>query len=93
MMLSAPTGKLLLDKVAIPEELTVPFPSKVTPLKKLTEPRGAPVGAGVIVAVIVADCPKTSGFGKTVSAVLVGANVTVSMTAVEVEVANPALPE
>ena len=92
-MLSAPTGRLLLDKVATPEEFAALFPSKVAPLKKFTVPRGAPVGVGATVAVMVTDCPKTTGFGKTVSDVVVGANVTVSLIAVEVDVANPALPE
>ena len=93
MMLSAPTGRLPVERVATPEELTTPFPSKVAPSKKFTEPRGAPVGAGATVAVSVTDCPTIAGFGAGTTVVVVEARVTVSLTAVEVEVANPALPE
>jgi hypothetical protein len=49
--LSTPSGRLLVVNVAIPKELTVPFPNSVAPLKKLTVPNGVPVGAGVTVAV------------------------------------------
>ena len=88
-----PTGRLLVDKVAIPEEFTVLFPSSVAPSKKFTVPRGVPVGVGVTVADSVADCPTIAGFGAAITVVVVAASVTVSLTAVEVEVAKPALPE
>jgi hypothetical protein len=58
----------------------------------LTVPSGEPVGAGLTVAVNVTDWPLVAGFGEAVSAVVVTV-VTVSVRALEVEVANPALPE
>ena len=91
-MLFAPTGRLLVANVAIPEEFTVPFPSSVTPFRKFTLPSGDPVGIGLTVAVNVTDCPKVAGFTDEVSAVVVTA-VTISVSALEVEVVYPVLPE
>jgi hypothetical protein len=69
--LSTPVGRLLVVNVATPEELTVPLPNNVAPLKKFTVPKGAPVGAGVTVAVNVTGCPAIAGFGLTTKVVVV----------------------
>lgn len=92
-ILSAPTGRVEVEKAAIPELLTVLEPSRVVPSKKLTVPVGDPVGAAVIVAVRVTSCPKPAAIGEMLSIVDVGASVTVSVTAGEVEGKNPELPE
>lgn len=80
--------------VATPEALRVPVPNNVTPFLKVTEPAGAPVGAGVTVAVKVTDCPENAGFGATFKVIVVTVwALTVTITGGEVEVVNPALPE
>ncbi len=71
MRLKDPVGRLLLVKLAIPEESTVPVPTSVFPLKKLTVPAGVPVGAGITVAVMVTACPAKAGLGATESVVSV----------------------
>jgi hypothetical protein len=92
--LNTPFGRLLVVNVAIPKELTVPLPNNVAPLKKFTVPRVVPVGAGVTVAVKVTDCPENAGFGATLRVIVVTVwALTVTITAAEVEVVNPALPE
>jgi hypothetical protein len=92
--LNTPAGRLLVVNVATPEELTVPLPNSVPPLKKFTVPNGVPVGAGVTVAVNVTGCPAVAGFGATTNVVVVTVwALTCTITADEVEVANPALPE
>jgi len=95
VMLSPPAGSEAMTKAATPDEFTLPVPSSVAPLKKLTDPRGFPVGAGEIVAVIVTDCPNTAGLGEAVTVVVLAvvAGLIVSVMAVEVEVAKPTLPE
>src|ERR1700733_11029447 len=120
-------------KVATPETLTVPVPSKVpaphafgtlgcnvslraalvrprdvrapalerrsgsvAAEQKLTVPVGVPVGTGEIVAVNVTAAPTVAGFGEPVRLVVVvvaAAGLIVSVSALEVDVANPALPE
>jgi hypothetical protein len=92
--LNIPFGRLLVVNVAIPKELTLPLPNNVAPSKKFTVPRVVPVGAGVTVAVKVTDCPENAGFGATFKVIVVTVwALTVTITADEVEVANPALPE
>jgi hypothetical protein len=94
VMLPTPLGREEMLKVATPAELTVPVPSRVVALKKLTVPRDEPVGAGEIVAVKVTDCPAGAGLGDPVSVIVVDVvpPLTVSITAVDVEVAKPELP-
>jgi hypothetical protein len=94
VILSAPAGRVPVVNVAVPELLTTLLPTSVVPpLKKLTVPVGVPVGAGVILAVKVTGCPETAGLGETLSVVDVGASVTVSISALEVEGKMPGLPE
>jgi hypothetical protein len=88
-----PGKRLDVVKAATPDELTFAVPSSVLPRKKLTVPSGVP-GVGVIVAVRVTGCPEATGFGEACSAVAVTVcGLTVSLWAVEVEPAEPALPE
>ncbi len=56
-------------------------------------PSGAPVGAGLTVAVNVTLCPDAAGFGLAVSAVVVTLRFTTSSTGADVEVANVEFPE
>ena len=71
MRLNNPVGRLLLVKLAIPEESTVPVPSNVAPLKKLTVPAGVPVGAGSTVAVKATGCPAKAVPGAATNVVAV----------------------
>ena len=91
-MLSDPLGRALVANVATPDEFTVLFPSSVAPLKKFTLPSGDPVGAGLTVAVNVADCPELAGLSEEANAVVVEVLIT-SVRTLVVEVAKPAFPE
>ena len=84
---------MLVLRVATPEELVVTVPSSVAPSKKLTVPRGDPVGPGDTVAVKRIDCPETAGFGLAIRTVGVETAAITSATDEEVEAAKPALPE
>lgn len=53
--LSEPAGRVVVVNVATPEEFTVAVFSRVESLKKSTVPSGAPMGAGVTVAVKITD--------------------------------------
>jgi hypothetical protein len=48
---------LLIVKVATPALFSVAIPNDVAPLRKLTVPRGVPVGGGATVTVNVTGCP------------------------------------
>jgi hypothetical protein len=80
----------------MPEALGVAAPIGVFPLRIVTAPIGEPVGAGEIVMVNVTGCPLSAGLGETVNFAVVVVPVdglTITLTAVEVEVANPGVPE
>ena len=70
--MSTPTGRLVVENVAPPDELGLLLPSRVVPVKKLTVPRGEPLGTGVTVATSVTVWPKKAGFGPALRAVEVG---------------------
>jgi hypothetical protein len=93
VIVKIPNGRVEVVNVATPEEITVPIPSNVEPLKKLTVPSVLPVGAGATVAVKVSLCPSTGGFGARITVVAVATSATVSITAAEVDVAEVVLPE
>jgi hypothetical protein len=84
----------VIRKVATPDELRFSVPIKAPPLKKLTLPRGEPVGVGVTVAVRVTDSPAVAGLGAPERVIVVAemALFTVSATAFEVDLAKPAFP-
>ena len=96
MTLCEPTTKADVDKVAIPAE-SVPVPSVVVPSLNVTIPVGVPVPeVGATVAVKVTDWPNTDGSAEELRVVAVGvkgAVLTVSDTAVEVDVAKLASPK
>jgi hypothetical protein len=80
----------------MPEEITLVVPRRVAPSKKLTVPRGFPVGVGETVAVNTTDCPVVAGLGLAPRVVVVDAGPTAEITAVtgeEVEVAKAVFPE
>jgi hypothetical protein len=81
-MLWTPLRIVVVLNVATPEEFTFAVPSRVEPLKKLTVPTVEPVGAGVITAVKVMDCPAGEGLGEAVRAVVVVVVVGVAATPV-----------
>ena len=56
MMLSVPTGRVVVARVATPLELSVPVPMEVAPLRNVTVPAGLPA-VPVTVAVRVMDVP------------------------------------
>jgi len=96
MILCAVTVRLLVMKTAMPDALRFTVPSKVAPSEKLTVPSEEPVGTGLTAAVNVTAAPTVAGFGEPVSDVVVrvaAAGLIVSVSALEVDVANPALPE
>lgn len=66
-----PAARLLVVKVAMPEEFTVPVPTSVSPLKKLTVPVGVLLGAGETVAVKVSGCPTVPGLATVLNVVVV----------------------
>ena len=72
MLKLLPTKRLEVDKVAEPL-LSVPFPKRIVPSKKLTVPVTvpAPGETALTVAVKVTDCPKTAGLVEDVNAVVV----------------------
>jgi hypothetical protein len=93
-MLIVPSARLLVVKVAMPEELTVPVPTRVPPLKKLTVPVGVPLGVGETAAVKVIGCPTVPGLVIAFSVVVVdtGSGVTTTTRMAEVEFAYDAFP-
>src|SRR5580698_5078611 len=96
VMLCAATVRLLVMKTAMPDALRFTVPSKVAPSEKLTVPSEDPVGTGLTAAVKVTAAPTVAGFGEPVSDVVVvvaAAGLIVSVRALEVDVANPVLPE
>ena len=54
---SVPEGRLLIVRVATPALFSVAIPNEVAPLRKLTVPKGVPVGGGATVTVRVTGCP------------------------------------
>jgi hypothetical protein len=96
VMLCAATVRLLVMKTAMPDAWRFIVPSKVAPSEKLTVPSEDPVGTGLTAAVKVTAAPTVAGFGEPVSDVVVvvaAAGLIVSVRALEVDVANPVLPE
>jgi hypothetical protein len=79
--------------VATPELFGVAVPRVVPPKTNVTVPMGEPVGAGVIVAVIVRVCPNVAGLGDTVMAMVVAASSTAKMSGAEEEVPSMLSPE
>jgi hypothetical protein len=72
VIVSLPTAKAVVLKVAVPVEARVAVPSVVPPSLKVTVPVGVLVpDVWEIVAVKVTDCPEVAGLGEAVTAVLV----------------------
>src|ERR1700722_5077864 len=69
----APTGSVVVVKVAWPLPFSVALPTDVRSDRKTTVPSGVPDPL-VTVAVKVTDPPRGSGFGDTVTVVVVGAS-------------------
>src|SRR5580698_11383607 len=96
VMLCAATFRLLVMNTARPDAFRFTAPSKGAPSEKLTVPSEDPVGNGLTAAVNVTAAPTVAGFGEPVSDVVVvvaAAGLIVSIRALEVDVANPVLPE
>ena len=96
MMLCAATVRLLVMKTAMPDAFRFTAPSKVAPSEKLTVPSEEPVGTGLTAAVNVTAAPTVAGFAEPVRLVVVvvaAAGLIVSVSVLEVDVANPVLPE
>jgi hypothetical protein len=96
VMLCAATFRLLVMNTAMPDAFRFTVPSNVAPSEKLTVPSEDPVGTGLTAAVNVTAAPTVAGFGEPVRVVVVrvaAAGLIVSVSALEVDVANPALPE
>jgi len=72
---------------------TAPVPSVVAPSLKVTVPPGAPLNAGVMVAVNVTAWPFFDGFSEDVSFVVVFAFFTVCVNFAEVLVRKSTFPE
>ena len=90
----APAVRAVVASVATPPE-SVPSPSDVPPFKNSTVPVGVPAPGltGATVAVNVTLCPTRGETGKTVTAAVVDALATVTVSAVEVLVAKFGSPE
>jgi hypothetical protein len=64
----------------------------LVPSRKVTDPVGVPLNCGKTVAVNVTVCPNIDGFREDVNVTVVVALFTVWISALEVLVANVALP-
>ena len=71
---------------------TEPVPSVVVPSLKVTVPPGAPLKAGVMVAVNVTACPLIDGFGEEASFVVVFALFTFCVNVADELVRKSAFP-
>jgi hypothetical protein len=91
----APAVRAVVARVATPSVSVWGVPSEVVPLKNWTVPVGVPAPGltGATVAVNVTLCPTTGEVGKTVTAAVVVALATVTVSAVEVLVVKFGSPE
>jgi hypothetical protein len=87
-----PTVSVDVVKMATALPFSVPVPIVVVPSRKVTAPVGVPRVVDVIVAVNVTAVPLDAEMAELSRAMVVGANIIVSVTAAEVLPANTALP-
>ena len=80
-----PTCRVVVARVATPCAFSVPVPSEVIPLKKVTRPLPNGVEPASTVAVRVKLCPGVVELAEAVSAVVVGRGVTVKVKSCEGE--------
>jgi hypothetical protein len=81
--MSEPLGTAEVVNDATPP-LNVPDPSVLVPILNVTPPVGVPSYCGVTIAVNVTACPRLDGFGDELSAVIVAALLTISLSAGDV---------
>ena len=82
-----------VERVAWPAAFNAGLPSAVVPSLKVTVPVGVPGEVLATVAVKVTDWPAVDGFNEEARVVVVGAALTVWMSAAEVLVAKVVSPE
>ena len=80
--LSVPVAREVVDSVATPEELRVPVPSSVEPLRKLTVPVGGALPLPVTVAFKVNAAPEVIELSYATRLVVVDCGVPVAATTV-----------
>jgi hypothetical protein len=89
--LYVPAGRDAVDSVATPEVFTLPDPSTVDPLMKLTVPDSDAVPFALTVATRFRVCPVVTVFGDATRLVVVAAIEAVTVTELAADVLDPKL--